>query len=129
MAGWLDKVTGRNTPGLLIVDDDDQLRSFVRVLISELDLGPVHEAPDGETALEISYEHHPKLVILDFEMPRMNGQAVARVLRLISPGVRIVLLTAVLNEVPDWADAYLQKSDIDALPDIVQDQWTRIAIS
>lgn len=128
MAGWLDKITGRNTPGLLIVDDDAELRSFVRVLLSELDLGSVYEAPDGETALEISYEHQPKLVILDYEMPRMNGQAVARVLRMISPGARIVLLTAVLNEVPDWADAFLQKSDIDALPDIVQDQWTRIAI-
>ena len=74
MAGWLDKVTGKNTPGLLLVDDDAELRSFVRVLLSELDLGPVYEAPDGETAIEISYEHHPKLVVLDFEMPRMNGQ-------------------------------------------------------
>src|SRR5688572_21767404 len=129
MAEWLDKVTGRNKPGLLLVDDDAELRSFVRVLLSELDLGPVYEAPDGETAIEISYEHQPRLVVLDFEMPRMNGQAVARVLRLISPGARIVLLTAVLNEVPEWADAYLQKSDIDALPDIVQDQWTRLAIS
>lgn len=129
MAGWLDKITGEKKPGLLIVDDDGGLRKFVRALLADLDLGQVFEAPDGESAIEISYEHAPKIVILDYEMPRMNGQAVARVLRLISPGVRIVLLTAVLNENPEWVDAYLLKSDIDSLPVVVQDQWTRIAIS
>jgi DNA-binding response OmpR family regulator len=129
MAGWLDKITGNEKPGLLIVDDDDKLRAFVRASLSHLDLGPVYEAPDGESAIEISYEHSPKIVILDFEMPRMNGQAVARVVRLISPGARIILLTAVLNESPDWVDAYLEKADIDSLPEIVQDQWTRIAIA
>jgi CheY-like chemotaxis protein len=129
MAEWLDKITGQNKPGLLIVDDDDGLRTFVRALLADLDLGPVFEAPDGESAIEISYEHGPKIVILDFEMPRMNGQAVARVLRLISPGARIILLTAVLREPPDWADTYLEKSEIDGLPAIVEDQWTRIAMA
>lgn len=129
MTGWLDKLTGEKKPGLLIVDDDERLRTFVRSALAQLDLGPVFEAPDGESAIEISYEHAPKIAILDYEMPRMNGQAVARVLRLISPGVRIVLLTAVLDGAPDWVDAYLLKSDIDSLPAIVQDQWTRIAIS
>lgn len=129
MAGWLNKMTGEKKPGLLIVDDDAGVRTFVKALLADMDLGPVFEAPDGESAIEISYEHNPKIVILDYEMPRMNGQAVARVLRLISPGARIVLLTAVLNEIPEWPDAYLQKSDIDSLPEIVQDQWTRLAIS
>lgn len=130
MAGWLDKFKGRDPgPGLLIVDDDDNLRLFVRALLEHEPLGDVWEAPDGETALEISYEHHPKIVILDYEMPRMNGEAVTRMLRLISPGARIVLLTAVLPEAPDWADAYLQKDEIETLPEVVHDQWVRLAIS
>ena len=122
------RVTKGQGPGLLIVDDDEKIRSFVRALLEEETVGNVWEAPDGETALEIAHEHHPRLVILDYEMPRMNGQAVARMLRLISPGARVILLTAVLPEAPGWADAYLEKSDIDRLPEVVHDQWMRLAI-
>lgn len=123
------KVAPPQGPGLLIVDDDEKVRAFVRALLEGEHVGSVWEAPDGETAIEIAYEHHPQLVILDFEMPRMNGQAVARVLRLMSPGTRVILLTAVLPEAPEWADAYLEKSEIDRLPEVVHDQWTRLAIS
>lgn len=131
MAGWLGRFTGRDKqgPGLLIVDDDDDLRRFVRALLEDQSFGEVWEAPDGETALEISHEHHPKLVILDYEMPQMNGEAVARAMRLISPGARIILLTAVLPEAPEWADAYLQKDNVDRLPEMVHDQWVRLAIA
>ena len=122
------RITKDQGPGLLIVDDDEGIRTFVRALLAGEAVGSVWDAPDGETALEIAYQHHPRLVILDYEMPRMNGQAVARILRLISPGTRIILLTAVLPERPDWADAYLEKSDIDRLPEVVHDQWTRLAI-
>jgi CheY-like chemotaxis protein len=130
VAGWLDKITGRDKrgPGLLVVDDDEKLRLFVRTLLENEPLGEVWEAPDGETALEISYEHHPRIVVLDYEMPRMNGQAVARMLRLISPGARIILLTAVLPDAPEWADAYLQKDEIDRLPEVVHDQRIRLAL-
>ena len=123
------KVAPPQGPGLLIVDDDEKVRAFVRALLGGEGFGPVWEAPEGESAIKISFEHHPRLVILDYQMPGMNGEAVTRSLRLISPGSRIILLTAVLRERPDWADAYLQKSEIDRLPEVVQDQLTRLVIS
>lgn len=122
------RVGRRNGPGLLIVDDDEKLRTFVRALLDEEDVGPIWEAPDGETAIEIAYEHNPQLVILDYEMPRMNGQAVARILKMISPGARVILLTAVLHEAPDWVHAYLEKSDIDELPTVVHNERMRLAV-
>lgn len=124
-----DRVSSQRGPGLLLVDDDPKVRAFAKALLSGEEVGTVYEAPDGETAIEISYENHPLLVILDYQMPRMNGEAVARILRLISPGVRIILLSAVIHEAPEWADAYLEKSQIDSLPELVHEEWTRLAIS
>ncbi|MEA2453250.1 MAG: two-component system, response regulator PdtaR [Actinomycetota bacterium] len=125
MAGWFERFTGTKEvtgPGLLVVDDDPDLRRFVRTLLEQDELGTVYEAPDGETAIEISYDKNPLLIILDYHMPRMNGQAVARILRLMTPGARIILLSAVLHEEVEWADAFVDKSDIDRLPDVVRTQ-------
>lgn len=123
------RVAPSRAPGLLIVDDEEQLRTFVRALLESDELGDVYEAPDGETAIEISFQKHPKIVVLDYQMPRMNGEAVARCLRLLTPDARIILLTAVLHEAPEWADAYLEKAQIDELPGVVDDQIGWLTLS
>jgi CheY-like chemotaxis protein len=58
---------------ILIVEDDDANREFLRVLL-EAEGFAVATARDGQEALEWLVDHaRPGLVLLDLEMPRMNG--------------------------------------------------------
>jgi CheY-like chemotaxis protein len=102
-------------PGVLVVDDDDDVRMMVRAMLDNEDFGEVWDAPDGETALALAYKHEPKLVILDYMMPNMDGEAVAKAIRTFLPSSRIVVLSGVLMEKPEWADMYLKKTDITRL--------------
>ncbi len=61
---------------VLIVDDSAVMRTMVlRTLkLSGVPLGEIHEAPDGQAGLEVLQEHWIDLVLLDLNMPRMNGE-------------------------------------------------------
>jgi CheY-like chemotaxis protein len=106
---------GGSKPGVLIVDDDQDVRMMVRAMLETEDFGDVWDAPDGETAIALAYKHEPRLVILDYMMPNMDGEAVAKTIRKFLPAARIVVLSGVLMDKPDWADMYLKKTDITRL--------------
>ena len=106
---------GRAKPSVLIVDDDNDVRMMVRAMLETEDFGDVWDAPDGETAIALAYKHEPRLVILDYMMPNMDGEAVAKAIRKFLPAARIVVLSGVLMDKPDWADMYLKKTDITRL--------------
>jgi len=60
---------------ILIVDDSDMARAVIRRLLalSELAVGEVHEARDGEEALGVLAAHWIDVVFADLAMPRMSG--------------------------------------------------------
>jgi len=70
---------------VLIVDDNAFMRKIVRELLSTSGLRPTVEASDGLTALEAIRSSVPDLVILDWDMPFLNGFEFARIVR--TPGV------------------------------------------
>jgi two-component system phosphate regulon response regulator PhoB len=53
---------------ILIVDDQDELRKLVRMTLECTDY-ELHEAKNGQIALELAKQIHPDLVILDVMMP------------------------------------------------------------
>ena len=112
---WLRGVLKKKKPGVLIVDDDEDIRQVVRAMIEGEDFGEICDAPDGETAIDLAYKHRPRLVILDYLMPNMDGEAVANAIRRLVPDTRIVLLSGVLMEKPGWADLYLNKNEMTRL--------------
>jgi DNA-binding NarL/FixJ family response regulator len=78
----------------LIVDDSELVRKSLRtVLQANPDWEICGEAADGETAVELFRELHPNIVILDFQMPGMNGIETARRMSQVAPAVPIVLFT------------------------------------
>ncbi len=102
---------------VMIVDDEESVRDLLRITLEvEEDFEIVAEAEDGVEALSLALKHHPDYVILDYSMPRMNGEEAARVLRGMHTGACIIAFSAFVNEQPDWADAYLTK---DRFRDIV----------
>jgi excisionase family DNA binding protein len=59
-------------PVVLIVDDDERLREYVRVNL-EMEGYAVHEAASAEEGLRVLEESTPDLVLLDVMMPQMDG--------------------------------------------------------
>jgi two-component system chemotaxis response regulator CheY len=83
---------------LLVVDDNAFMRSLVRNLLTNLGVKTIYEAGDGIAALDLIREVNPDVVVLDWEMPQLNGAELVRIVR--SPGafptpdVPIIMLTA-----------------------------------
>lgn len=100
---------------VLIVDDDRMLRALVRTLCELEGFDVVGEAGDGVEALDLAAQERPDLVILDYFMPRLDGEATSDALRLLVPQARILAFSAGLVQTPQWADAFLQKDRIDSV--------------
>lgn len=68
---------------VLIVDDSAVMRAMIArvVRLSGLPLGTLHEAGDGAAGLDAVREHWIDLVLLDINMPVMDGEAMLRHLR------------------------------------------------
>jgi DNA-binding NarL/FixJ family response regulator len=78
----------------LIVDDSELVRRSLRaVLQANPDWEICGEALDGLTAVEMLKDLHPSIVILDFQMPGINGIETARRMFEIAPAVPIMLFT------------------------------------
>lgn len=80
---------------VLIVDDHDVVRRGLRTLLElELDLDIVGEAGDGLQAIEASARFTPDVVLLDLEMPRLDGVGSIPQILAASPSSKILVLTS-----------------------------------
>ena len=70
---------------ILVVDDNQYMRKLVRNLLLNVGIKNLHEASDGIAGLEAIRTVSPDIVILDWEMPLLNGAELVRIVR--SPGV------------------------------------------
>jgi DNA-binding NarL/FixJ family response regulator len=84
---------------VLIVDDHQIFRQGLRDSLSLDDsLEVVGEAANGEAALQLAGELNPRVVIMDVNLPGLNGLQVVQRLRKEVPGARAVILTAYDDE-------------------------------
>ena len=98
-----------HTGGVLIVDDDREIRQALRLLFEIEGFSVIGEAKDGIEALTLVLKRRPSCVLLDQQMPRMDGEQTATILR------------EILTHKPEWADAFLNKECISDLPALVSD--------
>jgi two-component system response regulator YesN len=59
-----------------------------------LGLLPIIEADNGETAVQMTAQHQPDIVLMDIKMPRLNGLQATAAIRTVCPRARVVMLTA-----------------------------------
>jgi CheY-like chemotaxis protein len=113
-----------NGPVILIVDDDDAIRTLVSLVLSD-DGYQVREAEHGAAALRLLEQETPALILLDMQMPVMDGWAFAEAYRATpGPHVPIVVCTAATNAQARASqigtEEYLAKPfGVDALREIV----------
>tara|TARA_B100001123_G_scaffold149130_1_gene172709 strand:- start:508 stop:891 length:384 start_codon:yes stop_codon:yes gene_type:complete len=70
----------------LIVDDSKVVRKFTRRIFENLGCTNLHEAEDGQQALDHCKATMPKLIMLDWHMPVMTGLEFLKELRVLANG-------------------------------------------
>jgi CheY-like chemotaxis protein len=79
---------------VLLVDDHQIMREGLRSIIEEqADLEVVAEAADGEMAIEAARRFRPDVVIMDVNMPKMNGLEAARQIKTEFPRITVIGLS------------------------------------
>lgn len=85
---------GTRTIRVLLVDDRSAVRTGLRIWLSlEPDLEVVGEASDGSEAISLTQALCPDVVLMDVEMPGMNGISATAALRQVAPHSAVVILT------------------------------------
>ena len=106
---------------ILVVDDNQHFRRHVGELLVLGGLEVVDAAADGEDALAAVVRACPDGVLLDINLPGLDGYAVAASLAAICPAATIVLTSSDVDEVPAavllecGATAFVSKTDLATL--------------
>ncbi len=81
-------------PDLIIVDDHLIFRQGLKSLIDLENIATViAEASDGESFMELLSNHKPDLVLMDIDMPKMDGMEATRQALKLMPGLKIIAFT------------------------------------
>ena len=88
-------MSGRGTVSVLIVDDQAPFRSVARTVVGVApDFEVVAEAESGEEAIELAGVTEPAVVLMDINLPGINGIDATREITTSRPGTVVVLLSS-----------------------------------
>ncbi|HLX86147.1 MAG TPA: response regulator transcription factor [Terriglobales bacterium] len=92
--GSREEQEGSGLVRIVLADDNPAARNYLRSLLEQQPTWKVcYQAPTGREALQWISEHPPDVVLLDFQMPDLNGLEVARQMALLSPEIPILMIT------------------------------------
>jgi DNA-binding NtrC family response regulator len=77
---------------ILVVEDNESIRSVVSQMLSLLGYD-VSSVDSGENGLSVFFRNKFNLVLSDYEMPGMDGLALACIIKQYSPGMPVVIMT------------------------------------
>ncbi len=78
---------------ILIVDESPTIRNIQRNVLKQIGLTDVLEAADGINALRVFYESAPDLLLIDWNMPKMDGLTLLKRIRELNSSVPIIMCT------------------------------------
>ena len=82
---------------VLVVDDEHYMRKVVRTLLMSIGVRTIYEAPNGVAGLEAIRNTQPDVVIVDWQMPGLDGAGFVRMVRSPDtfpfPDIPIIMLT------------------------------------
>lgn len=115
---------------ILIAEDEAHIRSLINLIVTTLGAEVVAEAADGELALSLYRQHRPDMVILDINMPKLDGVEVLKQIMAINPRALVVMLTSLnaLDVVKECIDAgawnyLLKNTTAEELHAAIQATW------
>lgn len=111
---YVDKPHGGNMPEVLVADDNKTNQKLITALFKKHGYEAVI-ASDGEEAVELFLLKRYPMVLLDIQMPKMNGIEAMKVIKQIDSNTQVIALTANANAgdrerfIAEGFDEYLQK--------------------
>jgi DNA-binding NarL/FixJ family response regulator len=112
---------------VLIADDDPAFRSALRLLLEAEDAVVVGEARDGGEAVELAASLAPDVLLIDYQMPVLDGVSATSIVARRWPNVCVVFLSGTAH--PDartrafaaGAAAYIDKSELSSVVALTSD--------
>jgi len=80
-------------PKIVLVDDEELARDFLKGILAEMSLPVAYEASNGTDALQAVETYQPDIVFLDIEMPDKNGIDVLQEIKAVLPGCFVVMVS------------------------------------
>ena len=105
-------------PRVLVIDVEESVRIRLKGLLVSLGCEVVGEAKNGQEGVELFKQERPDLVLLDLQLPVMNGTEVLNFIMLEDPDAYVIILTSmsdpttvIYDDLMAGAQYYLPKHD------------------
>lgn len=79
---------------VLIIDDEPHVRTFIRMLLKQMGVPQFFEASNGRDGIELYKLHKPEFVLMDINMPVMDGLQTLRAIQEYDDEALCVMMTA-----------------------------------
>lgn len=104
----VDSVSATIYPTVLVAEDSEDTRAMLKRAF-ELKGYHVFEAEDGQEALDMAHRHRPSLLIVDLNMPVLDGLETIKSFReMEGPGEQVPIVAITAYDVPGMEDAALE---------------------
>jgi two-component system chemotaxis response regulator CheY len=104
-----------NQTNILVVDDVEAIRTFVSLVLKRMGYEFVETADSAEVALEKAQQLHFDLILVDINLPQMNGLELLKKLRVECPDSKVAICSAsnleehIQQAISDGAEGFLVK--------------------
>lgn len=119
----------------IIVDDEDHIRVLIRTLLQSLSFSIVGEAVNGIEAVELVEERRPDLILMDINMPQLNGIESLVKIREVDPNVCVIMLTSVADAgsvkqcIDGGASSFIRKDmPVTEMKQLILETWQAHAV-
>lgn len=82
---------------IMLVDDEPHIRKYISLILKTLGAPIIVEASNGEEAIATYQRENPDLVLMDVNMPKMDGLEALKKLREVDPNCVVIMLTSLAN--------------------------------
>lgn len=80
---------------VLVVDDEQHIRFFLTMMLKEIGVATIVEANNGKQAIEVYTKEKPDAVLMDVNMPLLDGIGALKEIMKLNPETMVVMLTSI----------------------------------